>query len=349
MDADDVVVHYLDLLDEHIWLSNGGLGWSIIQKTGETRSIEQLACETFGAFPEFRDVDFRESDLFPTVEVFITGGDGLFCVLERDGIHQRRSDWLRRLSRDARLWHVSWHPRGGEKLAYAVDGRVLVDYPHFCMEQAVYGDEPDALGDVLRVLTASPSNERRFKRAAAMAVVEIAGGLRLRGDLLQGRQRALLADRLTEDALSLRDVDPELHEALIATGAPHHRWICTLIADRMIQRYFTQWPEVAKATQAAADRDTATVITLMPGLIDQNIRLGKQWFDQPGGETREEDRGWMRWQAAIAARLAITALAREADDLLVRDGFELLVPAKNALGKGWPELRRQILKRITPT
>jgi len=116
MDADDVVVHYLDLLDEHPWLSNGGLGWSVIQKSADTRSIEQLACETFGAFPEFRDVDFRESDLFPTIEVFITGGDGLFCVLERDGIHQRRSDWLRRLSRDARLWHVSWHPRGGEKL-----------------------------------------------------------------------------------------------------------------------------------------------------------------------------------------------------------------------------------------
>ncbi|WP_344918354.1 hypothetical protein [Streptosporangium oxazolinicum] len=69
---------------------------------------------------------------------------------------------------------------------------------------------------------------------------------------------------------------------------------CKLIADRMIQRYFTQWPEVAKATRAAADRDTSTVITLMPGLVDQNIRLGKQWFDRPSGESREEDRGWMR-------------------------------------------------------
>jgi hypothetical protein len=49
----------------------------------------------------------------------------------------------------------------------------------------------------------------------------------------------------------------------------------------------------------------------------------------------------MRWQAQIAARLAIRALIQDTD------GSEMLIPAKNALGKGWPELRRQIPSRIS--
>jgi hypothetical protein len=175
---------------------------------------------------------------------------------------------------------VSWHPRGGEKLTHAAHGRLLVDYPNFCMDDAIYGDEPEALGDELRILTASPSTERQFKRAAAMAVVEIAGGLQLHGDLLRDRQRAVLADRLNRGRPRaipfLRHVDPELQAAVAAADRARHRWICKLVTDRIIQRYFAKFPELAEAANAAFNHDTAAASALLPGIVERNIRLGKE-------------------------------------------------------------------------
>ncbi|WP_113702048.1 hypothetical protein [Nonomuraea lactucae] len=346
MDADSVIEHYIDLLVEHEWLARGGLGWSVIRKTAGTGSAGRMVAESFGSFPEFRDVDFRESDLYPTVEVFINENENGFGILERDGIHQRRHAWLRWLSRDASLWHVSWVARGHEKFVYAENGQLLVDYPEFCMDDAaIYGDAPASLGDHLRILTAALSNERLVKRASAMAMVDVATGFRLHGDMLQGRHRALLADRLIEgdpeSVLSLGHVDHELLACVAAATRLHRRQICKLVLDRLVQRYFAKWPELAQAASAAFDRDAAVVSYLMPEIVEQNIRLGREWFNGPGGTPREEDRRWMRWQAGIAVRLAIRSLIDEEDD------SEMLITAKNALGKGWPELRRQILSRCS--
>jgi hypothetical protein len=111
--------------------------------------------------------------------------------------------------------------------------------------------------------------------------------------------------------------------------------------DRLIQRHFANWPELAQAGSAAFDQDAAIVSALMPGIVEQNIRLGREWFNGPGSTPREGDRRWMRWQAGIAVRLAIRSLIDDGDD------SEMLITAKNALGKGWPELRKQILARCS--
>ncbi|GII91749.1 hypothetical protein [Sinosporangium siamense] len=347
MDVGKVVEYYTALLARHEWLTRGGLGWSVIHRLGGSRAGERAAVEVFGSFPEFREVDVRESYLYPTVELFVDEHmeDGVLSVLDRDGFHQNRPEWLRWLSRDARLWHVSWGVRGHEKLIYAENGRLLVHYPDFCTDEAeIYGDDPTALGDRLSILTGAPGNGRQVKRAAAMALVEVAGGVRLHEDVLFGRQRALLADRLVEDdpeqAFSLPHVDPELHLRLTAASQEQRRRMCELVVDRLAQRHFPKWPEPMRAVDAALAHDAGTVTALMSGIVETNIRLGREWFERPVDGPREENRLWMRWQAGISARLVIRTLVEGGD------GSEALIAARKALGKGWPELRRQILSKI---
>ncbi|MFE0153661.1 hypothetical protein ACFWY5_41445 [Nonomuraea sp. NPDC059007] len=344
-DADSTIEHYMDLLVQHEWLARGGLGWSVVCRLDPTGSAEQAVVESLGASPVYRDVDIRESDLYPTVELFISVDSNCVSILERDGIYHSKIEWLRWLSRDARLWHVSWHARGHDQFVYAENGQLLVHYPEFRMDDAtIYGEIPPLLEDHIRILIGSPSNERLIKRAAAMATVESASSFQLRDSMLIGTQRALLADRLIEGdpnrALSLRHVDSELYGHVSEANTTQRRQICLLVLNRMAQRYFAKSTEVVKAANAGVNQDVQALGELMPGLIEHSINLGREWFNGPGGTPREEDRRWMRWQASIATRLALQALAEDTGS------FEMLIAAKSATGKGWPELRAQITKKI---
>ncbi|MBB5077507.1 hypothetical protein [Nonomuraea endophytica] len=218
--------HYRDLLHEQQWLQADGLCWTVVQAGDDADLVRRLSP---GALPEVRDLDVREdpANLAPLPVVF-TDGDAL--VETMGSAYLDEPEVLARLSRDARVWSVSWGPRSGVQVTQAADGAVIRRWREFD-ENAAPAADFSALDDARR------ADDRFTVRAAAMAAVDAATGARLDAAWFEDTRRAFILDHPSPAAPPLlppfAHTDPERDTFLRSLPLDVRRAVLATVAGRM--------------------------------------------------------------------------------------------------------------------
>ncbi|MEV4159926.1 hypothetical protein [Nonomuraea dietziae] len=190
MSSNELVQHYQRLLDTAQWLEVG-MSWTVIQSLGGPMSVEDVAERLVGPDAEIRMLDVREGPLDnPAVHIADCGPS--IMLLDHIGeVVSWEPGLMDRLSVGARLWNVGWHVNGGNRLVYAVEGRVLTEVPSLDRD-SVYGANPHSLDHVLRLL---PKPYTPLSKATAMAIIEMESGAYLDLEWLEAEQTAVILGR----------------------------------------------------------------------------------------------------------------------------------------------------------
>ncbi|MEV5744981.1 hypothetical protein AB0L30_33395 [Microbispora rosea] len=130
MTVDEARAHYLRFLESHQWLANA-LTWTVVHPWAEAPPPVDLIASrlTGGGSPEIVELRIRETDLYPMEVVFAGASGPSMMLLEANGAYTSGPEVIRRLSENARVWSLSWHVNGGERLTYAAGGEILAEVP----------------------------------------------------------------------------------------------------------------------------------------------------------------------------------------------------------------------------
>jgi hypothetical protein len=187
MPSSELVDHYCRLLDTAQWLEVG-MSWTAIQSLAEPLSMADVAERLAGPDAEIRMLDVREGPLYAPAVHIADFGSSIMLLDHVGEVVSWVPGLMDRLSEGARLWNVGWHVNGGNRLVYAVDGRVLVEVPALD-PTAVYGADPHALDHVLHLL---PDPFTPLSKASAMAIIEMESGASLDLEWLEADQMAII-------------------------------------------------------------------------------------------------------------------------------------------------------------
>ncbi|MEU7693663.1 DUF6461 domain-containing protein [Microbispora hainanensis] len=350
MAADEMRAHYLRFLESHQWLANA-LTWTVVHPWAETPPpVDVVASRlTGGGSPEIAELWIRETDLYPMEVVFAGASGPSMMLLEANGAYTSGPDVIRRLSVDARVWSLSWHVNGGERLTCAAGGEILAVVPG--LDPALMtGPRPEAVADAIGPLRDAVASRPVTTRAeawalktAAMAVMESSTGARLTAEWVGDMRQAILIDPPLSAPLERRGfghVEPDLDARLRHAPEAVRRAALLLPARDLTGRFGLDEPPIEDAIDVVAGGG-ALGEELRWGLLETQLQLHDGWVPViPEGD--DPDRAErLRAAAVVAVRLALLEAAGRAEN------FEALTCARWVLGDEWPSLRSAVEDLLT--
>jgi hypothetical protein len=180
-----VIDHYRSLFNRYQWLEDA-LCWTVVQPLDEEITVDDLLWRLNGGrAPEQRTM------AYPTEEaidedlpvLFVFEGEGAWGFLEFTYGMAPSDRVLTELSKESRVWMVTWHFNGGYTILYAADGEIRAWMRDFIFtEHRIERGDPSVLADFRAVLGSLDSEDYRGKRSAAFAFIEAATGMSLESE-----------------------------------------------------------------------------------------------------------------------------------------------------------------------
>ncbi|MEV8637023.1 hypothetical protein AB0395_35820 [Streptosporangium sp. NPDC051023] len=181
-----MIDYYRSFFERHQWLENG-LSWTVVQPLNEEITVDDLLRRLNGGrAPEQRIMEYpREEAMEESCPVLLVSeGEGTWGFLELAYGFGLSDRVLTELSRESRVWMVTWHFNGGYTILYAADGKIRARMCDFIFtEHRIEDDAPSILADFRAMLDTLGPEDYRGKRSAAFAFVEAATGMDLDSEL----------------------------------------------------------------------------------------------------------------------------------------------------------------------
>jgi hypothetical protein len=350
MTIHDLVTHYQNFLESHQWLANG-LSWTVVEPAKpSTDPLRTVAAKlTGGGSPEIaRDLNIRETDLYPVQALFAGTSGSHVVLLEKGGAYVSSPEVLAWLSDGARVWNVGWHIHGGERLTYAVDGEILASV-HELNPRQMTGTAPDSIAEELTPLRdaasvdlsrASALTEAWVRKTTAMGIVEQVTDVRLDAAWLARSRTAILIDpplSVPLEPLGFGRADPALDARLRAAAEETRREVLLLLVRVLSERHDLDDDVIASALEtirAGGPLDDQQ----REDLLDMQLELNEGW--QPVLDETASDPDRLRAAAGMAVRHALL----EAGEHTAH--FQAVTYTRRILGAEWPGLRAE-LERLT--
>jgi hypothetical protein len=184
---DHVIDHYRNLFERHQWLENG-LCWIIVQPLNEEITVDDLLRRLNGGRdPEHRIMEYPTEEAIDELQpvFFVFEGAGTWGFLEFTYGMAPSDRVLTELSKESRVWMVTWHFKGGYTILYAADGKIRARMRDFIFTEHLFEDgDPSILADFRTMLDGLGPQDYRGKSSAAFAFMEAATGMGLESEWL---------------------------------------------------------------------------------------------------------------------------------------------------------------------
>ncbi|MER7505871.1 hypothetical protein AB0L05_31330 [Nonomuraea pusilla] len=186
---EEIIEHYKQLLATHEWLAWGSLGWTVCRTDRAAPEIDELAqALSSSGEADVKEMAVAEEPLQTPGQVvfFEQLNDGYF-LFESEESYVSENAILKSLSVGGRVYNISWNGGYHSRLAYAEDGEIRLrwlnvqsgEFPRPRITHPI--DEKISLA-----VEISRREGREFGFADLMAVVELATGVRLSNDWVDG-------------------------------------------------------------------------------------------------------------------------------------------------------------------
>lgn len=334
MKFDEVVDHYCDLL-ERTWLGLG-MAWTVVIADDEPTGLHEVATSLSGGAPPeiWEDTPRMVADRINGINDFIFMESGSrINLIEPGTIHENFHEFLRWMSAGRRVWSVSWHIKGGERLVCAENGEILFGLgEHFDVNRP-FGTDVAMARRELEMMRRHTLLERK---AAALAIMGLHGRCLLDEAWLDSPQQVIAVDQPIPAGATppsaFASVEPELAARLRGATPAARRGFLIRLAERLADRYDLHIPEIATVLDHVRAGRHPTPAEWRDLATETMYLAQDPWYADPAHATPE----WRRWQAAIAIRHALRSLDGGGENI------ESLLSARNALHDEWENLRAEI-------
>ncbi|WP_344979145.1 hypothetical protein [Streptosporangium fragile] len=181
-----MIDYYRSFFERHQWLENG-LSWTVVQPLNEEITVDDLLRRLNGGRdPEQRIMDYPGEEAMDEgcPVLLVSRGEGTWGFLELAYGFGLSDRVLTELSRESRVWMVTWHFNGGYTILYAADGKIRARMRDFIFtEHRIEDGDPSILADFRAMLDTLGPEDYRGKRSAAFAFIEAATGMDLDSEL----------------------------------------------------------------------------------------------------------------------------------------------------------------------
>ncbi|MFI7534418.1 hypothetical protein [Streptosporangium sp. NPDC049376] len=181
-----MIDYYRDFFERHQWLENG-LSWTVVLPLNEEITVDDLLRRLNGGRdPEQRVMDHPGEEAMDEGRpvLLLSEGEGTWGFLELAYGFGLSDRVLTELSRESRVWMVTWHFNGGYTILYAADGKIRARMRDFVFtEHRIEEGDPSILTDFRAMLDMLGPEDYRGKRSAAFAFIKAATGMDLDGEL----------------------------------------------------------------------------------------------------------------------------------------------------------------------
>ncbi|WP_406311903.1 hypothetical protein OHA77_24845 [Streptosporangium sp. NBC_01639] len=180
-----MINYYRDFFERHQWLEDG-LSWTVVQPLNEEITVDDLLRRLNGGrAPEQRVMEYpgEEAGEEDRPVLLVSEGEGTWGFLELAYGFGLSDRVLIELSRESRVWMVTWHFKGGYTILYAAGGEIRARMRNFIFtEHRVENGDPSILADFRAMLATLDPEDYRGKRSAAFAFIEAATGMGFESD-----------------------------------------------------------------------------------------------------------------------------------------------------------------------
>lgn len=185
----EAVAHYRQFLDTYQWLEAGGFGWTVYKTDGAVPGVGEIA----DALSVSGDVDIQEMAVAEeplsvpeSVVFFEMFTDGYF-LFQPEESYISENVVLENLSVNGRLWNISWSAGYHSRLACAEAGEINLKWLNFQSSEFPRPRAIHAVEEQIDVISrALRKEDQGFTLEEMMAVMELATGVRLPGDWVDG-------------------------------------------------------------------------------------------------------------------------------------------------------------------
>jgi hypothetical protein len=177
-----VIDYYRSFFERHQWLEDG-LSWTVAQPLNEEITVDDLLRRLNGGpAPERRIMEYPREEAVEEGRpvLLVSEGEGTWGFLELTCGFGLSDRVLTELSRESRVWMVTWHFNGGYTILHAAGGKIRARMRDFIFTEHVFEEgDPSVLADFRVMLNGLGPEDYRGKRSAAFAFIEAATGMDL--------------------------------------------------------------------------------------------------------------------------------------------------------------------------